>query len=156
MLKEGQSAPDFSVQDQNGKDVSLKGLAGKWVVLYFYPKDNTPGCTIEAIEFTKFSDQFAKLKAVVLGLSPDSCASHQKFIKARDLSVRLLSDPDLVAHKAYGVWGKKKFMGREYMGTLRTTFLVDPKGKIAKIWENVSVKGHAEDVLNTLRAQLKN
>lgn len=156
MLKEGQSAPDFSVQDQNGKDVSLKGLAGKWVVLYFYPKDNTPGCTIEAIEFTKFSDQFAKLKAVVLGLSPDSCASHQKFIKARDLSVRLLSDPDLVAHKAYGVWGKKKFMGREYLGTLRTTFLVDPKGKIAKIWENVSVKGHAEDVLNTLRAQLKN
>ena len=156
MLKEGQSAPDFTVQDQGGKDVSLSDFAGKWVVLYFYPKDDTPGCTIEAIDFTKFSDSFAKLKAVVLGLSPDSCASHQKFIKARNLAVRLLSDPEKAVHDQYGVWGKKKFMGREYMGTLRTTFLLDPKGKIVKIWENVKVKDHAEDVLNTLRAMLKN
>ena len=106
--------------------------------------------TIEAIDFSKYKAQFKKANAVILGVSKDDCKSHQKFIDAQKLTITLLSDPETAVQKLYGVWGKKKFMGREYMGTLRTTFLIDPKGKIAKIWENVSVKGHAEDVLNAL------
>jgi peroxiredoxin Q/BCP len=132
MLKEGQSAPDFTVQDQNGKDVSLSDFAGKWVVLYFYPKDDTPGCTVEAIDFTKFSDSFAKLKAVVLGLSPDSCASHQKFIKARNLAVRLLSDPEKAVHAQYDVWGKRNLWGANTWARSARRSLSTPRARLSK------------------------
>ena len=152
MFKQGETAPDFTLQDQDGKNVSLKDFKGKHVVLYFYPKDDTPGCTIEAIDFSKFKEQFKKANAVILGVSKDNCKSHQKFIDKQKLTITLLSDPETAVQKLYGVWGKKKFMGREYMGTLRTTLLIDPKGKIVKVWENVRVKDHAEDVLNALQA----
>jgi peroxiredoxin Q/BCP len=150
MLKQGAVAPDFALQDQDGKELRLKDFKGKWVVLYFYPKDNTPGCTIEAVDFSRLNAKFSRANAAILGVSSDSCASHQKFIGAQKLAITLLSDPELAVHKKYGVWGKKKFMGREYVGTLRTTFLIDPKGKIARIWDNVGVKGHAEEVLQAL------
>jgi len=152
MFKAGETAPDFALQDQDGKEVHLKDFKGKFVVLYFYPKDDTPGCTIEAIDFSKCKEQFKKANAVILGISKDDCKSHQKFIDKQKLTITLLSDPETAVQKLYGVWGKKKFMGREYMGTLRTTLLIDPKGKIKQVWESVSVKGHAEDVLNALKA----
>jgi peroxiredoxin Q/BCP len=152
MFKAGETAPDFALQDQDGKEVHLKDFKGKFVVLYFYPKDDTPGCTIEAIDFSTFKDQFKKANAVILGISKDDCKSHQKFIDKQKLTITLLSDPETAVQKLYGVWGKKKFMGREYMGTLRTTLLIDPKGKIKQVWESVSVKGHAEEVLNALKA----
>lgn len=150
-LKVGQQAPDFTLQDQSENSVSLKDFKGKWVVLYFYPKDNTPGCTVEAIAFTKENPAFKKMDAEILGVSPDSCKSHQKFIAGQKLKITLLSDPDKKMLEKYGVWQLKKFMGREYMGVVRTTLLIDPKGKIAHIWPNVKVDGHAEDV----KAKLK-
>ena len=150
-LKTGQQAPDFTLQDRSENPVSLKDFKGKWVVLYFYPKDNTPGCTVEAIAFTKENPSFKKMDAEILGVSPDSCKSHQKFISGQKLKITLLSDPDKKMLEKYGVWQLKKFMGREYMGVVRTTLLIDPKGKIAHIWPGVTVNGHAEDV----KAKLK-
>jgi len=146
-LKEGQPALEFTLPDQDGRPVSLRDLRGKWVVLYFYPRDNTPGCTIEAMDFTKFNYRFAKLHAVILGVSKDTCQSHQKFIAKKKLGIALLSDPDTKVQKLYGVWRPKKFLGREFLGTVRSTFLIDPKGEIAKIWDGVSARGHAEEVL---------
>lgn len=145
-LKTGDAAPDFSLENESGKTISLKNLAGKWTVLYFYPKDDTPGCTIEAITFTKQLSSFEKMDGVILGVSPDSCESHQKFIKKHKLKVGLLSDPTHAMLESYGVWQLKKFMGREYLGVVRTTFLIDPKGKIACVWPNVKVEGHVEEV----------
>jgi len=150
MLKQGQKAPDFKLQDTNESDIKLSDFKGKWVVLYFYPKDNTPGCTIEAMEFSALKKDFEKLNTVVLGVSKDSCASHQKFTDKKNLTINLLSDPESRIQKLYGVWQKKKFMGREFMGTVRTTFLINPKGDIEKIWNNVKAKGHAQAVLDTL------
>ncbi len=150
-LKTGEAAPEFSLQDQSENNVTLKDFKSKWVVLYFYPKDNTPGCTLEAIDFTKELPNFKKLDAVILGVSPDSCKSHQKFIAGQKLKINLLSDPEHKMLEDYGVWQLKKFMGREYMGVVRTTVLIDPKGKIAHVWPNVKVDGHAEDV----KAKLK-
>ena len=147
MLKEGNSAPDFKLKDAGEKEVSLKDFKGKWVVLYFYPKDNTPGCTIEALDFTALRKEFEKKNAVVLGVSKDNCKSHQKFISGKKLTIILLSDEDTAVNKKYDVWRLKKFMGREYMGTHRSTFLIDPKGKIEKIWYGVSPDGHAKEVL---------
>ncbi|MBI4398190.1 MAG: thioredoxin-dependent thiol peroxidase [Candidatus Omnitrophica bacterium] len=151
MLTVGNPAPEFTLQDQAEKLVSLQDLKGNWVVLYFYPKDNTPGCTIEAINFTKDLPDFKKLDAVVLGVSPDSCKSHQKFIASQKLKINLLSDPEHTVLEKYGVWQKKKFMGREYMGVVRTTVLIDPKGNIAHIWPNVKVEGHSEEVRRKLQ-----
>ena len=128
----------------------MNDLAGKTVVLYFYPRDNTPGCTIEACEFR---DNFAALKkagAVVLGVSSDDLKSHAKFIEKQQLNFVLLADTEKNIHEAYGVWGKKKFMGREFMGIVRSTFLIDDKGKIKKIWSPVSVKDHVKEVLENL------
>ena len=151
MFKEGDKAPEFTLKDANEKEVSLKDFRGKWIVLYFYPKDNTPGCTIEAIDFTALKKEFEKKNAVILGVSKDNCKSHQKFIDGKKLTIMLLSDEDTKVNQKYGVWRLKKFMGREYMGTHRSTFLIDPKGKIAKIWEGVSPDGHAKEVLETLK-----
>lgn len=144
-------APEFSALTSEEEQLSLKDLKGSWVVLYFYPRDNTPGCTIEAEEFSGLIEQFKELGAEVIGVSKDSCASHQKFVKSKKLKVTLLSDPESEIQKAYGVWRTKNFMGRSFKGTIRSTFLIDPKGKIAQVWDAVSAKGHAAEVLSTLK-----
>jgi len=147
MLKEGTTAPAFKTTDENGEKVSLKDLRGQKVVLYFYPKDDTPGCTKEACSFR---DDFAKFKKhgiKVLGVSPNSEASHKKFVTKYKLPFTLLADTDRSIVEAYGVWGEKKFMGRTYNGVHRTTFLIDEKGKIKKIFEKVKPEDHAREVL---------
>jgi len=150
-LKEGNSAPEFCLFDQNSEKICLKDFKGKWVVLYFYSKDNTPGCKQEAVDFTAAKDEFLKNGAVILGVSKDTVASHQKFIEKAELTITLLADPDLTAIQLFGVWQLKKFMGKENMGTVRTTFLIRPDGKIAKVWNNVRVQGHAGAVLEELK-----
>ncbi|MBR8830527.1 MAG: putative peroxiredoxin bcp [Chroococcopsis gigantea SAG 12.99] len=150
MLEIGQSAPGFSAPDQEENLVSSADFASRWLVLYFYPKDDTPGCTTEAKDFSSYYQQFKDLSGSILGVSPDSTKSHCRFIEKHDLSIQLLSDPDHIIAEAYKVWGLKKFMGKEYMGIIRSTFLIDTGGKIACIWPNVKTKGHAETVLNKL------
>jgi len=152
-LSEGQLAPDFTLPNEAEEDVSLSGLRGKWVVLYFYPKDNTSGCTMEAIDFTRLLPDFENNGAVVIGVSPDSCKSHRNFRSKHELRVMLLSDPEKKVLSDYGVWQKKSMYGREYMGVVRTTVLIDPEGKVAKIWPKVKVKGHAEAVLEFLKEE---
>ena len=151
MLKINTKAPDFTLTSTNNTDYSLKKSLGKYVVIYFYPKDDTPGCTIEANDFNKLLPQFKKLNCEVFGISKDNLKSHDKFKEKYQLKFDLLSDEELTVLKKFKVWGKKKFMGREFMGILRTTFLIDKKGKILKIWENVKVKDHAKEVLETLK-----
>lgn len=150
-LETGAKAPFFCLLDHNEKETTLKDLAGKWVVLYFYPKDNTPGCTAEAVEFTTRLKDFEKLGAVILGVSADSPQSHRGFIEKQKLALRLLSDMDKKMLQAYGVWQKKKMAGREYMGIVRSTFLIAPDGKLVKVWPNVKVKGHVDEVLAALK-----
>ena len=150
----GQDAPDFSAQDQNGTVVSLEDAQDRWLVLYFYPKDNTPGCTTEAKDFTAYAQEFNELGAVVIGVSPDSVKSHCKFIDKQNLSLKLLSDPQQVVIKTYGAWRLKKFMGKEYMGVVRSTFLISPDRKIVQAWDKVRVKAHAEKVLLELKTQV--
>ncbi len=152
MLKIGDKAPEVTLPNQDDVEISLRDLAGKWVVLYFYPKDNTPGCTTEACDFTATLPQFENLGAVVLGVSPDSTASHQKFIAKQKLDITLLSDSTTDTAQRYGVWQLKKFCGKEYMGIVRSTFLINPDGKIAHIWSNVKVKEHANEVKKVLEA----
>jgi len=147
----GTEAPDFCLPDQDEQPVCLRDFRGRWVVLYFYPKDNTSGCTREAVDFTQHLDAFAAHDAVVLGVSPDSPRSHRHFAQKHQLRVRLLSDPDHEVLQRYGVWQKKRMYGREYWGVVRTTFLIDPQGRIAWVWPKVKVQGHAEAVLNKLR-----
>jgi len=151
-LKVGDIAPEFCLPDQDNNEVCLKDLnnKGKNVVVYFYPKDNTPGCTTEAIGFTSILSEFQKLDAIVIGISPDSTESHAKFAEKKNLKVTLLSDPDKNVLKKYGVWGLKKFRGKTYMGVSRSTFLINPAGKIVHIWPKVSVVGHPEEVKATL------
>jgi peroxiredoxin Q/BCP len=150
-LKIGDEAPKFSLLDTNENRVSQDDFKGKWLVLYFYPKDNTSGCTAEAIDFTARIKDFVNLNAVVLGISPDSCKSHQNFTRKHDLKVNLLSDPERKMLQDYGVWQEKSMYGRKYMGVVRTTYLVDPNRKIAAVWPKVKVKGHAEEVKNKLK-----
>ncbi len=150
-LKAGDLAPEFCLPDADEKEVCLKDFRGKWVVLYFYPKDNTSGCTREAIDFTEHLEEIEKLGAVVLGVSPDSTKSHVKFREKHNLKVTLLSDPEHKVLEMYGVWQLKKMYGREYYGVVRSTFLIDPDGKIAHIWRKVKVKGHVDDVINRLK-----
>jgi peroxiredoxin Q/BCP len=145
-------AKNFKLPSTNKKIYSLKDSLGKYVVIYFYPKDDTPGCTIEANDFNKLLPRFKKLNCDVFGISKDTLKSHDKFRDKYKIKFDLLSDEDLTVLNKYKVWAKKKFMGREFMGILRTTFLIDPKGKIIKIWENVKVKDHAKDVLDTLNS----
>jgi thioredoxin-dependent peroxiredoxin len=151
-LKEGDQAPEFSAPTQDGTVVSLKGFRGKPVVLYFYPKDDTPGCTKEACAFRDIYAEFKKAGAAVLGVSPDAEKSHLKFINKFNLPFTLLADTEKKIVQDYGVWGQKTFMGRKYMGTHRVTFLIGPDGKIAKIWPEVKPEQHAAEVLATVRA----
>jgi len=155
MLKEGDLAPDFCLPDEEGKEVCLSSLKGKWVILYFYPKDNTSGCTKEAISFTERIEDFKRLNAEVLGLSKDSVKSHLSFKNKHGLKVKLLSDESAEVLKKYGAWGKKKMYGREVEGTIRTTFLIDPNGRIRKIWRNVKVEGHVDQVFEALKELIK-
>jgi thioredoxin-dependent peroxiredoxin len=150
-LDVGSSAPDFALPDENGQTVSLASLKGKKVVLYFYPKDDTSGCTIEAKDFSCLVDDFAKEGAVVIGVSPDSAKSHTKFRAKHDLKVSLVADEEKSALQAYGVWVEKSMYGRKYMGVERSTFLIGADGKILNTWKNVKVPGHAEDVLAVAR-----
>ena len=151
MIKENTKAKEFILPSTNGKTLKLKDLKGKFVVIYFYPKDDTPGCTIETNDFSKLSPKFKKLNCEIYGISKDSLKSHIKFKDKYKIKIDLLSDENLKVLKKYKVWGKKKFMGREFIGILRTTFLIDKKGKIIKIWKNVKVKNHAQDVLKVLK-----
>ena len=146
-LKEGDKAPDFAVNDGEGKTVRLKDLKGKKFVLYFYPKDDTPGCTKEACSFRDSWSKFKRRGIEVFGVSLDSEKSHQKFTEKFSLPFRLLADTDRKLSESFGTYGKKKFMGREYMGNHRMTFLIDEKGKIKKIFEKVKPEDHAEEVL---------
>ena len=155
MLKVNSVAPAFSLPDQNGKIHALKDYLGQWVLLYFYPKDDTTGCTKEACGIRDAFPNFKKLKLNVLGVSVDSVKSHKKFVDKYDLPFTLLADEDKKLVNKYKVWAKKKFMGREYMGTLRTSFLIDPKGKIAKVYEKVNPVIHAEEVLEDLKSLKK-
>jgi thioredoxin-dependent peroxiredoxin len=147
----GQPAPDFTALDENGNKVGLKDKSDRWLVLYFYPKDNTPGCTTEAKEFSAYQSQFNQLGAEIIGISPDTEESHCKFIAKHDLTIQLLSDSEHKIIEAYGAWRLKKFMGKEYMGVVRSTFLITPDGKIAGVWDKVRIKGHVEKVLTKLR-----
>jgi len=151
LLSAGTAAPEFCLQDAYEKETCLKDFTVKWVVLYFYPKDNTPGCSLEAMDFSTMKDEFEKENAVILGVSKDSCKSHQDFIDKKRLTIRLLSDTDAEVQKKYKIWKPKKFMGREFLGTVRSTFLIDPQGKISKTWLDVKVKGHAEEVLSEVK-----
>ena len=151
MLKTNTKAPDFKLPSTSKDKYSLKDSIGKYVVIYFYPKDDTPGCTIETNDFNKLLSKFKKLECEVYGISKDNLKSHDKFRDKFKIKFNLLADEELTVLKKYKVWGKKKFMGREFMGIIRTTFLIDKKGKIIKIWENVKVKDHAKDVLETLK-----
>ena len=149
-LKEGDRAPEFTALNQNGEKVSLSDFRGKNVILYFYPKDKTPGCTKEACAFRDEFAAFKKKGAVVLGVSTDSTKSHGKFIEKFKLPFTLLADEDKRIVEAYGVWGEKRFMGMKYMGTNRVTFLIGPDGRIKKIWPKVKPADHAQEVLPAL------
>ena len=140
MLEVGTKAPDFCLENQDEVEICLRDLKGKWVVLYFYPKDNTPGCTTEACDFTEQLPDFEGLNAVVLGVSADSPKTHRNFIAKHDLKITLLSDPDHEMMENYGVWRLKKNYGKEYMGIVRSTYIIDPEGKIAAVWDNVKVR----------------
>ena len=149
-MEVGQKVPDVCVPDSDGNEMCLKDLAGKWIVLYFYPKDNTPGCTLEAITFTKQMAEFTDKNAVIMGVSPDSGKSHCNFRDKHDLKIRLLSDPEHTMLEAFGVWVLKKMYGREYHGVERSTFLIDPEGNIAFAWRKVKVPGHVDAVKKKL------
>ena len=149
-VESGHKAPAFKLQDQDEKTLSLSELKGTWVVLYFYPKDDTPGCTTEACEFTDGIADFEGLNAVVLGCSPDSPEKHRKFIAKHKLGVRLLSDPEHEVMEAYGAWGEKNMYGRITVGVIRSTVIIDPEGRIAHRWKRVKSKGHAEKVRQRL------
>jgi len=150
-LKNGDQAPPFCLPDEKGENLSLGDLKGKWVILYFYPRDNTPGCTTEASDFSAGLDDFAAMNAAVIGVSRDSAESHRRFIEKKGLKVTLLSDRDHKTMEDYGVWQLKKTYGKESMGIVRTTFIIDPDGKIVHMWPKVKVKGHAEQVKDFLK-----
>jgi len=152
MLADGHKAPDFTLPDETGAKVQLSKLKGRPIVLYFYPKDDTSGCTLEAKNFSCLADAFEAAGALVIGVSPDSSASHGKFKAKHDLSVRLLADEEKKVAEAYGVWVEKSMYGRKYMGVERSTFLIDKAGKLVKSWRKVKVPGHAEEVLAAVKA----
>ena len=150
MLKINTKAPNFVLPSTSKEKYSVKDSLGKFVVIYFYPKDDTPGCTIETNDFNKLLSKFKKLDCEVYGVSKDNLKSHDKFREKYKIKFDLLADEEIKVLKKYKVWGKKKFMGREFMGIIRSTFLIDKKGKILKIWDNVKVKNHALEVLEAL------
>ncbi len=150
-LKIGQKAPDFKLKDQKGYFHKLSNYRGKWVLIYFYPKDDTPGCTQEACQIRENFDDFKKLKTVVLGISNDSVESHKKFAKKYQLNFPLLADEKKEVVKKYGVWRKRKFLGKEIKGIQRTSFLINPQGFIFKIYEKVNPEKHAQEVIADLK-----
>jgi len=150
MLKAGDKAPRFTLQAASGTEVSLADLRGKTVILYFYPKDMTPGCTQEACDFSGLSARFKKKGVVVLGVSRDSVESHKKFVAKNALNIDLLSDEKGQVCKAFGAWRKKKLYGREFMGIVRSTFVIGPDGRIREVYDSVKVKGHAEEILDAV------
>ncbi len=152
MLEEGVKAPSFKLPDAQGKIVDIAKFKGKPVVLYFYPKDDTSGCTAEAKDFSCLAGKFAKAGAEIIGVSPDKSESHKKFKDKHDLDLTLLADTEKTVATAYGVWVEKSMYGRKYMGVERSTFLIDGKGKIARSWRKVKVPGHAEEVLAAVKA----
>lgn len=140
MIEIGTKAPNFCLSNQDEVEICNRDLNGKWIVLYFYPKDNTPGCTTQACDFTAAQPEFEDLDAVILGVSPDSPKKHRNFIEKKDLGITLLSDEEKNVCEAYGVWQEKQMCGRKYMGVVRSTFIIDPDGNLAASWENVKVR----------------
>jgi len=147
----GEPAPGFCLRGTSEADLRLEDFRGQWVVLYFYPKDNTPGCTTEAREFSALMPEFSALGCVILGVSPDSMKTHHNCIAKQDLRIELLSDPDHAILEQFGAWRLKKNYGKEYMGVVRSTVLIDPQGIVRHVWPKVKAAGHAAEVLNTLR-----
>lgn len=150
MLETGTSAPEFCLSNQDDVEICLRDLRGKWIVLYFYPKDSTPGCTTEACEFSAAMDEYDDMGAIILGVSADSTKSHRNFIEKKELGITLLSDPTTQMMQHYGVWALKKNYGKEYMGIVRSTYIIDPKGIIRASWTNVKVKDHVAKVKEEL------
>lgn len=150
--KEGDNAPDFELPSSDGGTVRLSSLKGRNVILYFYPKDDTPGCTVEACAFRDKLPKFKGADAVILGVSSDSLESHRKFIEKYSLNFTLLSDEGLKAHKLYDTWKQKNMYGKKFWGTERSTFVIDPKGRIRKVFRKVKVEGHDEEVLRAMKA----
>ena len=152
MIEEGKKAPAFTLKNQDGKAVKLSDFAGKNVVLYFYPKDNTPGCTTEACDFRDQHSKLEKAGAVVLGVSPDAEKTHLKFAGKFGLPFTLLADPEHEVAEKYGSWGEKSLYGRKFMGIIRSTFLIGSDGKVAKVWPKVKVAGHVDEVLEAVKS----
>ena len=150
MLELESIAPDFCLSNQDDVEICLRDLRGKWIVLYFYPKDSTPGCTTEACEFTQAQDAYDDMGAIILGVSADSTKAHRNFIEKQNLGITLLSDPTTQMMQAYGVWAMKKNYGKEYMGIVRSTYIIDPKGVVKSVWTNVKVKDHVVKVKEEL------
>ncbi|MFA7069672.1 MAG: thioredoxin-dependent thiol peroxidase [Sulfurimonas sp.] len=146
MLEIGSKAPDFCLPNQDDIEICLRDILGKWIVLYFYPKDSTPGCTTEACEFSEVAPDFSSLDAIILGVSADSTARHRNFIEKNDLTITLLSDESKKMIESYGIWQLKKNYGKEYTGIVRSTYIIDPQGSIRAVFKNVKVKGHVEAV----------
>ena len=151
MIKENSKAPNFKLPSSNNKNFEINKSFDQYLVIYFYPRDNTPGCTSEAKDFTKLYKEFKKLNCEIFGISKDSVESHKKFISKFKIPFQLLSDEKIIALKKYGAWGEKSMYGKKFMGIKRTTVLINPKGKIIKIWNNVKVKDHAKEVLSCLK-----
>jgi peroxiredoxin Q/BCP len=151
MLEIGDAIPAFCLPNQDEEEICFRDIKGRWAVIYFYPKDNTPGCTTEACAFTEALPDFTALEAIILGVSPDSPKKHRNFIEKKKLKITLLADEDKSLCKAFGIWQLKKFMGREYMGVVRSTFLIAPDGTLAYKWEKVKVKGHVDEVKEKLK-----
>ena len=149
-LEIGNKAPNFNLPNQNGNSVRLDDFAGRWLVVYFYPRDDTPGCTVEANDFTRLKKDFEKKETVILGVSPDNEAKHCKFIDKHGLKIDLLADCEKSMLSDYGVWQEKSMYGKTYMGVVRTTYLINPDGNIAGAWTKVKAKGHADAVLKRL------
>ena len=149
-LEIGNKAPNFNLPNQNGNSVRLDDFAGRWLIVYFYPRDDTPGCTVEANDFTRLKKDFEKKETVILGVSPDNEAKHCKFIDKHGLKIDLLADCEKSMLSDYGVWQEKSMYGKTYLGVVRTTYLIDPDGNIAEAWTKVKAKGHADAVLNRL------
>ena len=151
MIKENSKAPNFKLPSSNNKNFEINKSLDQYLVIYFYPRDNTPGCTNEAKDFSKLYKEFKKLNCEIFGISKDSIESHKKFISKFKIPFQLLSDEKNIALKKYGAWGEKSMYGKKFMGIKRTTVLINPKGKVIKIWSNVKVKDHAKEVLNYLK-----
>lgn len=149
MLSIGDKVPVFTAMNQEGKEVSLKDFRGKKIILYFYPKDNTPGCTVEAKNLRDGKEELKRRGFEIIGVSPDSVKSHESFCQKHELNFTLLSDPDKTIAQAFGVWGEKKFMGKTYMGIMRTTFIIDENGVIEKVFKKVDTKNHWQQIIDS-------